>query len=419
MNVSKFFSDKTAWLLVLLYVLWTRFFNFYLLSSFVNWYKIEESIILILFVLMIPSIFRGLQENTISKNVSLLLIIFALSVVWAYIYWDQGIYQSIRGLTGNCLLLVLFFLFKNKNIGIDTITKAILILSAIYCICLAIAIATFPNCLFGDYSNTLSTVDDFERSLEQRGTMRLPVPGADFVILAIFIVVSKYKDNPKMYFWLIPLVFFLLQRGTRTPIFMTIAIALAYRLWSIKNKFFMVILSVLVYFGSLAAFSSLLNSNSDNLIVKYIQMSNDQVEKNKNEEEDIRIQMSTYYLTDFNNGNFLKSITGNGIPSGDSAYGKKRDYLMDAKRFFVEDVGFVQIFVWFGLIGLIVYAMLLVKAIKIPRQQNYTYGFLYIVYLFTILPTNSSLATRPIFLAIALYVLYLGEKESYEALECE
>ena len=65
------------------------------------------------------------------------------------------------------------------------------------------------------------------------------------------------------------------------------------------------------------------------------------------------------------------------------------------------------------------YMSLLVKAIKIPRQQNYTYGFLYIVYLFTILPTNSSLATRPIFLAIALYVLYLGEKESYEALECE
>lgn len=139
-------------------------------------------------------------------------------------------------------------------------------------------------------------------------------------------------------------------------------------------------------------------------------MSNDQVEKNKNEEDDIRIQMSTYYLTEFNNGNLLKSITGNGIPSGDSAYGKKRDYLMDAKRFFVEDVGFVQIFVWFGLIGLIVYAKLLVKAIKIPRQQNYTYGFLYIVYLFTILPTNSSLATSPIFLAIALYVLYLGEK---------
>lgn len=419
MNVSKFFSDKTAWLLVLLYVLWTRFFNFYLLSSFVNWYKIEESIILILFILMIPSIFRGLQENTISKNVSLLLVMFALSVVWAYIYWDQGIYQSIRGLTGNCLLLVLFFLFKNKNIGIDTITKAILILSVIYCICLAIAIATFPNCLFGDFSNTLSTVDDFERSLEQRGAMRLPVPGADFVILAIFIVISKYKDNPKMYLWLIPLVFFLLQRGTRTPVFMTILIALAYRLWSVKNKYLVLVLSILIYIGSIAAFSSILNSKSENIMVKYIQESNDQIEKNKNEEDDIRIQMSTYYLTEFNNGNLLKSITGNGIPSGDSAYGKKRDYLMDARRFFVEDVGFVQIFVWFGLIGLIVYAKLLVKAIKIPRQQNYTYGFLYIVYLFTILPTNCSLATRPIFLAIALYVLYLGEKESYEALECE
>ena len=68
MNVSKFFSDKTAWLLVLLYVLWTRFFNFYLLSSFVNWYKIEESIILILFILMIPSIFRGLQVPSAFKR---------------------------------------------------------------------------------------------------------------------------------------------------------------------------------------------------------------------------------------------------------------------------------------------------------------------------------------------------------------
>ena len=182
-----------------------------------------------------------------------------------------------------------------------------------------------------------------------------------------------------------------------------------------KNKFFVIGLSVVLYIMSLAAFSLLLNSDSDNMIVKYIQMSNEQLENNK-DEEDIRVQMAIYYMTEFNKGNILKSITGNGIPSGDSTYGKKRDYLMDTKLFFVEDVGFVQIFVWFGLIGLFMYAKLLVKAIKIPRKQNYTYGFLYVVYLFAILPTNCSLTTQPIFLAIALYVLYLGEKDSYKTL---
>lgn len=415
MNIHKIFTDKTAWLIVLLYAFWTRFFNFFLFSNYTNWYKIEESITLVLFVFMIPSIFRGLKEHTISKNISQLLIMFALSVVWAYVYWGQNMYQSIRGLTGSCLLLVLYFLFKNKKVGIDSITKAVLILSAIYCICMAIAIATFPNCMFGDFSNSLRTAEDFERTFEQRGAMRLPVPGADFVILAIFVVISKYKEHPKMFLWLIPLIFFLLQRGTRTPIFLTVGIAIIYKIWSMKNKFFVIGLSVVLYIMSLAAFSLLLNSDSDNMIVKYIQMSNEQLENNK-DEEDIRVQMAIYYMTEFNKGNILKSITGNGIPSGDSTYGKKRDYLMDTKLFFVEDVGFVQIFVWFGLIGLFMYAKLLVKAIKIPRKQNYTYGFLYVVYLFAILPTNCSLTTQPIFLAIALYVLYLGEKDSYKTL---
>lgn len=418
MNIRKVFTDKTAWLIVLLYALWTRFFNFYLFSNYTNWYKIEESIVLVLFVFMIPSIFRGLKEHTISKNISQLLVMFALSVVWAYLFWGQSMYQSIRGLTGSCLLLVLYFLFKNKKVSIDSITKAVLILSAIYCVCMAIAIATFPNCMFGDFSSSLSTAEDFERTFEQRGAMRLPVPGADFVILAIFVLISKYKEHPKMFLWLIPLIFFLLQRGTRTPIFLTVGIAIIYRIWSMKNKFFVIVLSVVLYVISLAAFSSLLNSDSDNLIVKYIQMSNEQLENNK-DEEDIRVQMATYYMTEFNKENILKSITGNGIPSGDSAYGKKRDYLMDVKCFFVEDVGFVQIFVWFGLIGLFLYAKLLVKAIKIPRKQNYTYGFLYIVYLFAILPTNCSLTTQPIFLAIAMYVLYLGENDSYKTLKRE
>lgn len=416
MNISNIFTDKVAWLIVLLYALWTRFFNFYLLSSFTNWYKIEESITLLLFVVMLPSIFRGLKEHSITQNVSQLLIMFALSIIWAFVYWGQSMYQSIRGLTGSCLLLVLYFLFKNKKVGIDSITKAVLILSAIYCICMAIAIATFPHCMFGDFSNSLSTADDFERTFEQRGAMRLPVPGADFVILAIFIVVSKYKKHPKMYLWLIPLGFFLLQRGTRTPIFLTIGIAVIYKVWSMKNKFFVICVSVVLYVVSVAAFSLLLNSDSDNLIVKYIQMSNEQVENNK-DEEDIRVQMATYYLTEFNNGNFLKAVTGNGIPSGDSAYGKKRDYLMDAKQFFVEDVGFVQIFVWFGLVGLLLYAKLLFKAISIPRKQDYTYGFLYVVYLFAILPTNCSLTTMPIFLSIALYVLYLGERDTCKILK--
>lgn len=408
MSISKIFTDKTAWLIVLIYVVWTRCFNFYLLSNFENWYKIEESIILVLFVVMVPSIFRGLRERTITKNVSLLLIMFALSVVWAFVYWGQGLYQSIRGLTSSCLLLVLYFLFKKKNVGIDSITKAVLILSAIYCFCMAAAMTTFPNCVFGDFSNTLNTAEDFEQTFEQRGAMRLPVPGADLVILAIFIIVSKYKNRPKMYLWLIPLVFFLLQRGTRTPIFMTIGIAVIYRVWSMKNRFLIIAISIILYFVSLTAFNSILKSKSDNIIVKYIQISNEQVESNKSE-EDIRVQMATYYLTEFNGDSFLKVITGNGIPN-DGAYARAREYLINTRRFFVEDVGFVQIFVWFGLVGLFLYAKLLFKAIKIPRKPEYTYGFLYVIYLFSILPTNSALTSNPIFLSVALYVLYLGER---------
>lgn len=412
MQLKKIFADKVAWGIVLFYAIWTRFFNFYLLSGFTKWYLIEETITLLLFLAMIPQIVKGLNEKTIAKNVSQLLVMFAFSTLWAYIYWDQGFYHSIRGLTGSCLLLVLFYLFRGIKVDIKSITHAIFILSFIYCVCMTIALATFPNCVFGDFLGSLSSAEDFEKTFEHRGVMRLPVPGADFIILAIFIIISKYRNQKRMFLWLIPLVAFLLQRGTRTPIFITLAISVIFLVWSMKNKFLVIFITAVVFLASFFAYSVIIESNSDNMIVKYIQMSNEQIEKNENNEKDIRVQMASFYLTEFNNDNILKNITGNGIPSGEGAYAKNRDYLMDTKHFFVEDVGYVQIFIWFGFIGLILYVKLLLKSIKIPRNKDYTFGLLYVIYLFVILPTNSSLTTLPIFLSIAVYVLYLEEKSS-------
>ena len=403
-------KDKQAWHIVFLYAIWSRFFNFYLFSHFSYWSKIEELIILVLTIYLIPDILNGLKEKGITKNVSLLIVMFLFSTFWALLFWGQSLYTSIRGLTSSCLLLVFFFLLKKRKISIESLINAIVILCIIYCICLSIALITFPNCIFGDFSYTQNTIDDYERTLESRGALRLPVPGSDFVILTIFILISKYKNQTKMYIWLLPLFIFLLQRGTRTPLFVTTLIVFIYVIAHIKNKIIVAVVAACVYSLISLLLPVIIKSDSDNIIVKYIKTTNEQIETSQNEEEDIRIKMATYYLSDFNNGNLLRDFFGNGVPSGvSSEYGNAVNKNMKNNKFFMEDVGFVQIFVWFGIIGYIIYSKLLIKSIKVHKTQDTEFGFIYIIYLFLILPANCSLTNQPIFFAISLYALYIGE----------
>lgn len=397
---------KYIGLIVLFYFLWTNCFNFYLLDDKNNQLgEFREIVMLVITILLLPMIVKSLRSKYLDSSMSRLIMMAAFSLVTALFFWGQTPYYSVRAISSVMLPLVVFFVLMKYDVSVREIMIAIAILCIMHGLFQIIGTLTFPNVIFGNAGK-----EALERSmgdLETRGVLRLAVPGTDFVPLTMFMVMVAARKQKKMYLLLIPLAVVLLMRGTRTPFFITLLVCFCYYMINMKRKWIALILLVLSYVSFSALYDSLLNSTADNVVVNYVQMSEHQLD---NDEDDIRVQMAKFYIFDFNEGNILKVIFGNGIPSH-SEYGTVVNRLSEFKYYYIVDVGLVEIFVYFGIIGLIVYFSLLRNVIKADVTDSCMFAKLGIYYFFIILPTNSMLISNPLPVAFIMYVLYKGQRQ--------
>lgn len=405
------YETKIVWVIVLFYCFYTQLFS----SSFlINISAYKDMVIvvnLLTCAIFVPYALKS-HNDTISKQVWQLCLLFVFAMIWGWVYWNESIYYALKNLfrAQGTFTLFFYFILKRYNVSYKAVLKAILSITILYSLCYIIGILTFPDQLFGATLNFDDT--DFEKSLEDRGVLRLFMQGADFIILAIFFFLINYKNKKIYYLFLIPLFVMLVIRGTRTPLIVASLICLVYYLKSLKSRFLAVLIFVFAVLSFNVANEALLNSNSDNPIVKYVQLTTNQIESNQNKgESDIRVQMATYMLTELNEENPICSLIGNGIP-GMGEYNTKLTRLENNNSFWVVDVGFIVIFVYFGILGLILYTWLLIVIIKTRVDSKYEFAKFYLYYLYLILPTNCSLITLSSFMvAIALYLVYLGNKE--------
>ena len=402
---------KYVGLIVLFYFLWTNCFNFYLLADKKNQLgEIRELVMLGITILLFPMILHSWKSKFLDSSISRLLLLAVFSAFTALVFWGQTPYYSVRAISSMMLPLAVFYILKKYNVSIREMMFAVVIVCIMHGIFQIIGMLTFPDVLFGNAGK-----EAIERSMgdmEKRGVLRLAVPGADFVPLTMFIVMVVAKKQKKLYLFLIPLTIVLLMRGTRTPFFITVLVCFCYYVQSLRRKWIAVAFLILSYLSFSALYESLLNSTADNVLVNYVQMSEQQL---NNDEEDIRVQMSNFYLFDFNDGNILKVIFGNGIPSK-SEYGNIITYMAENYSYYVVDVGFVEIFVYFGILGLVVYFSLLRNVINANVIDSCVFAKLGFYYFFIILPTNSMLLSNPLPVALIAYVIYRGQilaKASY------
>ena len=407
MNTIK---DKATWSIVIAYALWYNLFNFYALSGWaMRLNEIKEVITLVITIALLGSLINSTKSRDLDKNVALLIFMSVFSMFVALLFWNQSLYSSLRVVCSTMFPLMTFFLLKHYNVTLNSIKKAIVLICILHGVLQIIGTITFPNHLFG-YVNE----EAIERSLidlEKRGVLRLSIPGSDFVPMTIFMVMVLGRKIPKWYLLLIPLFLILLMRGTRTPFFFTSLICLFYYIMGIKRKIMVFLVGVTAYFALNLVYERLLDSTDDNALVNYVQMTHNQLESNDTGEEDIRVRMAKFFLFDFNEDNIFRVVLGNGVP-GQGTYGYKMRYYSNNYSYYVVDVGFVEIFTYFGLVGIVIYLLLFRKAVLITRiSNNGMFAKLTILYFFLILPTNSMLISNPIPVAIALYALYISQSK--------
>ena len=411
-----FISRNKVAITIVLFCLLYQFFNcYYVINSIPKYTTIfSTGIAIIVFIHIFKAIFYHNYADGLSRAVKMLLVMFLLSPVWAYIYWGQGMVRSIYAIfcpyASSVMLLMFYFVFKKYELTMKQSMCIILIMSAIYSICHLIGLLTVPNSIFG--FNVLS--EDIEtsltRTMEARGVFRLAMPGADWVVFAIFALLTKFRNNKKYYILLVPLFVMLVLRGTRTPFFVTILVCLLYLVYIIKNKWLMAIGGLITILALIVTYDTLLEMKSDNPVVLYVQMTQEQVSSN-HETEDVRVEMTKYMFNEFNGNNVLAYITGNGVPSGVNLYANTMSRLSLDKGFFVVDVAFAEIFIYFGIVGLVLYFLLIWRVYKTKITDDCMYAKLFILYLVLIMPTNCAIVTTPFMFALALYIVSASNKQ--------
>ena len=140
------------------------------------------------------------------------------------------------------------------------------------------------------------------------------------------------------------------------------------------------------------------------IIKDLVELSQDQFESNKNDEKDIRIVETEYFLKDFNHS-LSQVIIGNGLPHAYSDYGKKMVKLGTDKYLYSNDVGYVHIFLYSGLIGLILFFLLYYKILRTPIKKEYLWTKFFILYIIFTNIATSPMSTSGITISIAIYFI--------------
>lgn len=407
MNIRKITShdNKTVIAIVLLFCLTNRFFNYKPLVLSPSFDNVVNLMVNACYIFVFLKYCIRHQYSSISKYVAAVLIMFAFSLLYPSLFWNQSVYYTFRGM-GRLYPLCFYFIFVHFGVSLQQIKKAIIILAVLYSLVELVGVSTYPYNIWG-YSDFM-TEDAGEASVIQRGIVRLSVPGADFIVFTIFIVLTQFKECRKYYILLVPLFILLIMRGTRTPLLVTLIMTAVYIIAHIKKKFLTASICVLALLTYQQTYEMILNSDSDSIIVKYVQLTEHQMNEG---DEDIRLTMTKYFFTEFNQTP-LQDIFGNGI-NAVGTYGNKIKFLGENRGLCITDVLPTNIFLYFGVVGLILYTLMLVSVLRTKVSPKNQYGKMMVIYMYLIGPTNVALLSiSPMIFAMALYAVHIGEEKN-------
>lgn len=334
-------------------------------------------------------------HNSSSKIFRLMkwfLGIMLFSMVMAYVVWDQSFSLTYRAMISFWPFLFYFFLVK-ANFSPRTIETFVWVNVALYIALYFYALSMAPMPIFG--------INDEEMDLS-RGVFRIGIANRGCIALAMFFSITRWvNQKKKVYLLLAALCFvFIVLQVTRQNIIISLVILVWYIL---KNK-----KHVWVYVISLFLALQFVNIkfSDDSVIGALMNLSEQQIEDNNSGDTNIRIIEYEYFFTEYTS-NPLAALFGNGVSHSESAFGKYDIRLQESKHLFQSDVGYASFYCRFGIIGLIVFFMLVKAVFKVRDNNNdsiISYK-LFIAYLVLYHIASYAIVSDAIFFCIAVYMI--------------
>lgn len=358
--------------------------------------------IILTFVLAVSVLSKHkITTSNFNKLIVLYFLNLFLSIVMCNFYWNQPIFVTIIA----SIPLMSFIIYKyihRLSISIIQIEKIIWILTIIYAACFLLALAVYPNRIFTGFGE-LDKAIDMTRGFPR---IRLTLMGAAPIFPAFFLSLSKIKKRTSIIWIVISSIIFILiilQLG-RQSILLSFILGILFLIKSISiyKKLILIGFSVfLVWFMV----------NKVEPIKQLIDYSNNQYSSDQDLDDNIRIGAFLFYTTEVS-PNTITKILGNGQYSlGNSNYGDFIDSMGRSNGFIPADVGFAHIYLIFGLLGIIIFFMILMKALSMKIAEDFVYAKYYLIFLFlSNIAGNTLLGAIPL-VCISLYIIDLGNLE--------
>ena len=395
-NINYSNWTKKEWALIILYTLVS--FQFY------SYAGLNNTVIKLPLFLTVPIMFAICWKTFISKNANKLfrimrgiIIITILSIFSAYLFWNQSIVLGYRAIAAGLTLIFYFYLYKRRP-SIQSIETYIFVFGILYCVLWLYAMSKFPEPVFG-FNEDGEVKEDLSR-----GMIRINFIGRISLIFAYFLSLNRaYTQKKKIYFVFATVFFiFIIMQVTRQLIIWSALVTIIY----IFRKNRKLLIGGIVIFAFLFSFGKTIKFGQDSVIGTMITMTEEQMESSQHGDEDIRVTEYRYFFTEWSR-NIITDVIGNGMPHGNSAYGKYYTQLQEQQKLFLSDVGYGQIFVITGWIGLFLYIVLFIKCclIRMPEELMYTKMFMIFLLFANIAASWYAQADCQIAMCISIYLM--------------
>jgi len=344
------------------------------------------------------------RTNGFSKHVRVLVVLIAGSMFSAFIFLGQSFELSYR-VTYIPLSYIFFFYLVKCRFTVEEVETYIILITSIYVILWVIAHIANPIPLFGGFNDEEGTgVYDSEK-LASRGFPRIAFAGFRFLPLTFFLFLIRYnrlKDKK----------YLLLTIGTAIVIFLhltrgvILGTLLAYLLYIFEKRstmrWWIIFIAVIVCVSP----QLLEGTIAGNLIEK----TSESLDTSDGDDEDVRIREYKFYFTDYKK-NVVTAFVGSGVAHMKSAFGAYEKYLADVKAFYASDVGYAQIYVYIGFIGLVIIGALCIKVLISKKVGNqYARYYLLAVMIINIFQGYFFVIDGVLSISVALYLLGIREK---------
>ncbi|MCD7973428.1 MAG: hypothetical protein LUG18_12340 [Candidatus Azobacteroides sp.] len=333
---------------------------------------------------------------------SLIILSTLLSILMAYLFWGQSIMLGYRATAPFLAIIFYFYLLKVKP-PLHMIEKFIWCFAFIYIILWIYGVNKAPEIVFGDPDDYIG---------DARGIYRLTIPGKCILVLAFFLALNKYGITRKKVFLFLfaGLFIIIVLQVVRQIIFCTLLIGIYYLLKNNKRVW----LYTFIIAVSLIALGDNIKISEESVIGNLLSLTESQIEYQQHGEEDIRIKEYVFFFTDFSK-NFFTDLFGNGVPHSESKLGYFYYYTVQERyHYYLSDVGYAQMFVVTGALGLILYLYLFGKILMQKVPSHIIFAKLFIIYQIFANIAASWYTHDIICICICIYVLSIYSERKKE-----